>query len=224
MTLITEVRKSVTDAAPVYAVVGATDLAVEKVRHARARAAGLDVTTLQDKAAAGASKVAEQAQQVPALALHRTLELAGKAQSSYDDLVARGEHLVKRLRDQRATQDLLASAESTVARGKGAVTTARKAAVGTQRSAKATLTTGRHQAGTVADTVADALADDAKTVAEQVKASSAATRTSARRTATTARKAAARSSSAGKAAVTSARKTGKGTTKAAAKAAEKVGD
>ena len=49
MTPVKDIRKTVTDSTPVYAAVGATDLAVEKVRDARARMisarADLDVTS-----------------------------------------------------------------------------------------------------------------------------------------------------------------------------------
>jgi len=55
MTLVNDIRNTVTDTKPVFAAVGVTDLAVEKVRAARDRAlaarADLDVSALQDKAA-----------------------------------------------------------------------------------------------------------------------------------------------------------------------------
>ena len=101
MTLVTDIRRTVTDNTAVYVAVGITDLAVEKVRDARERAAaaraGFSVTGLP-------ARVAGQAQQVPTLAFNRTLEIAGQAQESYDDLAERGEKLVKRLRTQKATQ------------------------------------------------------------------------------------------------------------------------
>lgn len=216
MTFVTEVRKSVTDTAPVYAVVGATDLAVEKVRAARSRAvaAGAELADLD---------VAKVAEQVPARARTATRDLAGKAQSSYDALVTRGEELVKRLREQKATTDLVASANTTLSRSKGAVTTARNAAAETQRAAKATLTTGRNQTGKLAGTVVDVVSDDAIRIGEAVKTSTKATKPSVKRTATTARTRAAKTTSATKAATTSARKTAAGARKAAVKGADKVG-
>ena len=114
---------------------------------------------------------------VPTLAFNRTLEIAGKAQESYDDLAERGEKLVKRLRTQKATQDLIAQAETTVRLGKGAVTTARKAAAETQRAARATLTTGRHEAAAAVETVAESVQDEAATSAKAVRKSAAGTRT-----------------------------------------------
>ena len=142
MALVADIKKTVTDTTPVFAAVGAADLAVEKVRQARLRAtaarAEITVEKIQTKALQRATEATEQAQHVPALALNRTLELAGKAAESYGDFAARGEKLVKRVRNQKATKDLVAQAETTVALGKGAVTTVRKAAVDIERSAKAT--------------------------------------------------------------------------------------
>ena len=150
-----ELKKTVTDATPVYAVVGVTDLAAEKLRAARtqartqAAAAGKTITAVTPKT------VQKQVQDVPAVVLERSLELAGKAQGQYDAFAARGEELVKKIRTQKPTQDLVAQAEQTVAIGKGAVTTVRKAVSDTQASAKATITTGRHQAVRVAGVVND---------------------------------------------------------------------
>ena len=147
MTLVTDIRRTVTDNSAVYVAVGVTDLAVEKVRDARDRAAAARVHFSVADLTELPGRVAGQAQQVPTLAFNRTLEIAGKAQESYDDLAERGQKLVKRLRTQKSTQDLLAQAGTTVRLGKGAVTTARKAAAETQRAARATVTTGRHGGG-----------------------------------------------------------------------------
>ena len=181
MTLAKDIRKTVTDTKPVFAAVGVTDLAVEKVRAARDRAlaarADLDVsalqdkamdkaaklqgnamdkaTLLQDKAIKRAEKLAEQAQHVPALALNQTLEVAGKAQETYAELAVRGHMLVKRIRNQKSTKDLFAQAGSTMSLGKGAVTTVRNAARDTQRAAMVTLAAGRREAGSVAASVQD---------------------------------------------------------------------
>jgi len=212
MTLVNDIRKTVTDTTPVYAAVGATDLAVEKVRHARARAiaagAEFHVTTLQDKAAKRAEKVvdqahqvaeraekvAEQAQQIPALALNQTLEAAGKAHATYTELAIRGEKLVTRLRNQKATKDLLAQAGTSLSFGKGAVTTVRKAVRG-----------------------------EAKATKRAVRKSGPATRLATKRTPAT-RKTTAAAKRATKATVTSAGKTATAATTAVQAAAPKIGD
>ena len=236
MALVADIRKNVIDTTPVFAVVGLTDLAVEKVRDARVRAAAvgavltsdlkadLKPSALQGKAQATAFGVAEQAQELPALALNRSLEFAGKAQESYVSVAARGEKLVERVRTQKATKDLIAQAGTTVALGKGAVTTVRKSATGIQRSAKATLTTGRKEAASVADVVADSVAAETAEVGAAVKESAKRTRTAAKRTSTTTKKSATATRTATKRATTGAKKTASTAKKASSTAAAKVGD
>ena len=231
MAFVADIRKTVTDTTPVFAAVGLTDLAVEKVRDARVKATvkatgvrvDLDPAALQTKAQVRVTEVAEQAQELPALALNRSLELAGKAQETYETVAARGEKLVKRVRTQKSTKDLLAQAEATFALGKGAVTTVRKSANEIQRSAKATLTTGRKQAVVAADAIADSVVEEATEATATVSKAAAATRTSAKRTATTTKKSAAATKSATKGATTSAKKTATATKKASTAAAKKVG-
>jgi hypothetical protein len=220
MALVADIRKTVTRTTPVLAAVGLTDLAVEKLRDARVRAAaaraGLDVTTVQ--------AALEQGKDLPALALNRGLVLAGQAQESYEAFAARGEKLVKRVRTQQSTKDLAAQAEATIALGKGAVTTARKSAVDIQRSAKATLTTGRREAAAATGAIADSVVEEAAETSATVKKSATRTRTAAKRTATTTRRSAGASKSATKRATTGARNTAAAGRKAGAAAAGKVGD
>ncbi|HEV7148603.1 MAG TPA: hypothetical protein VGN48_16550 [Pedococcus sp.] len=228
MAFVADIRKSVTDTTPVFAAVGLTDLAVEKVRHASVRAAAvraeLEPTKLQTKAQARVAEVAETGKELPALALNRSLELAGKAQESYESVAARGERLVKRVRKQKSTKDLIAQAEATVALGKGAVTTVRHSASEIQRSAKATLTTGRREVARSAHTIAASAQNETAAASGQVKTSAARTRTAAKRTTTTTKNTAATTKAATKRATTSAKKTATASTKATTAAAEKVGD
>jgi len=225
-----ELKKTVTDATPVYAVVGVTDLAAEKLRAARtqartqAAAAGKTITAVTPKT------VQKQVQDVPAVVLERSLELAGKAQGQYDAFAARGEELVKKIRTQKPTQDLVAQAEQTVAIGKGAVTTVRKAVSDTQASAKATITTGRHQAVRVAGVVNDVVSREAKdaaiaadVVADAAQDAVTKTATPAKRTRTTAQKGAKATTARTKATATSARKAAPRARKATKAAAQKVG-
>ena len=221
MTFVSDFRKSLTDTTPVYAAVGVTDLAVEKVRYAGVRAAAaradFHISSLQDKAVKRAELVAEQAQHIPAKALEQTLESAGKAQATYAELAVRGEKLVKRIRNQKATKDLLAQAGNTVSLGKGAVTTVRHAAGDTRRAAKSTLTTGRHEAESAVGAVVASVRGDVKTTKRAVRKSGPATRLSTKRTTTVAKKRTAAVKRATKATVTSA-----GTTVTAATAAVKT--
>ena len=228
MTLVKDIRKTVTDTNPVFAAVGVTDLAIERLRDARARAAAVrhDLTpsALQDKAVKGIEKVTEQVQQIPADVRSQSLEAAEAAQQTYADLAVRGHKLVTRLRNQKSTQDLLAQAGSTVSLGKGAVTTVRKAATQTQRSAKATLTTGRHEAEAVRDAVVSSIHREADTTTTVVKKSAAATRTSAKRTATTAKKSTAAAERVTKSTATSAARTASAAAEATKVATPKIGD
>ncbi len=159
MTLVKDIRKTVTDTTPVFAALGVTDLAVERLRDARARAVAvrldLDINVIQDRAAKRFEKVTEQVQQIPAQVRNQSAEVAGKARETYSELAVRGEKMVKRVRNQKSTKDLFAQAGNTVSLGKGAVTTVRKAAHDTQRAAILTLTTGRREAGSVAASVQD---------------------------------------------------------------------
>lgn len=212
------------DTTPFFAAVGATDLAVEKVRDARVRAEAARVRADQARADLAPAKVADQVKDLPALALNQGLVLGGKVAGSYEDLAARGKGLVTRLRNQQATKDLVAQAETTVAHAKGAVTTARRAAADIERSAKSTLTTGRHEAARVASVVSGTVVEDTKAAATEVETSVRNTRTAAKRTTTTAKKATRKTTASSRAATTSARKTAAAAEKAGEKAAAKVGD
>ncbi|MEO5610486.1 MAG: hypothetical protein ABIQ61_13305, partial [Ornithinibacter sp.] len=142
----------------------------------------------------------------------------------YDELANRGKSLVNRIRTQKSTKDLLAQANTTVAQAKGAVTATRNAAAQVERSAKATITTGRKEAAKVADVVADSIAEETKVAEAEVKKSVKRTRTAAKRTSTTTKTASKKATTAAKGATTSAKKTVAAAPKAAEKAAEKVGD
>jgi heparin binding hemagglutinin HbhA len=224
MTLVNDIRKTVTDTTPVYAAVGVTDLAVELLRDARTRASAVrldvEVSALQDKVVKRFEKVAEQAQQIPAQVRSQSVEVAGKAKETYSGLADRGEKLVKRIRNQKSTKDLFAQANSTVSFGKGAVTTVRKAALDTQRAAKVTLATGRRQA----ETVAAAVQDDVRATGRSVSKAASTTFSSAEETATTVKKGTASTERAAKTTATSARKTATSAAAAAKTATPKLGD
>jgi hypothetical protein len=220
MALVADIRKNLIDTTPVLAAVGLTDLAVEKVRDARVKVASARV----DVDAAKLQTALDQGKDLPALALNRSLELADTARKQYESYATRGEKLVMRVRTQKATTDLIAQAEATFALGKGAVTTVRKSATDLQRSAKATLTTGRRQTVVAADVISDSVVDEATDATATVAKAATRTRTAAKRTATTTRKSATASKSATKRAATGARKTAAAGKKAGTTAAAKVGD
>ncbi len=212
------------DTTPFFAAVGATDLAVEKVRDARVRADAARVRAEKVAVDFDPATITTQVKELPALALNQTLVVGGKVVESYESLATRGKGLVTRLRTQQSTKDLVAQAETSVAQAKGAVTTARKAAADIERSAKATVTTGRHEAARVASIVAGTVVETTEAAATEVETSVKNTRTAAKRTTTTAKKATKKTTASAKAATTSARKTAAAAEKATEKAAAKVGD
>ena len=206
MTVTATVKKVVTDYP--YAAIGAGDLAVERVREA------------------GTQLEALRAEVAPAKVQARLAGAPAVAQKTYDDLAVRGEKLVKRVRTQKATQDLVGQAKATLALGKGLVTQARQSVTEVERSAKATLTTTRKEAAKAAEAVVDAVdvKVDTEAAKKAVQSSAKKTRTAAKRTTTTAKKGATRTTTAAKSTTTAARKTAAKATKATEKAAEKVGD
>jgi heparin binding hemagglutinin HbhA len=224
MTLVNDIRKTVTDTTPVYAAVGVTDLAVELLRDARTRAAAVrldvEVSALQDKLVKRFEKVAEQAQQIPAQVRSQTVEVAGKAKETYSGLAVRGEKLVKRIRNQKSTKDLFAQAGNTVSFGKGAVTTVRKAALDTQRAAMVTLSTGRREAGSIAA----AIQGDVRSTGRSVSKAASATLSAADDTIDTVKKGTASTERAAKTVTTGARKTAATAAAAAKTATPKLGD
>ena len=222
--MATKTTTKPTTSSPLLAVVGATDLAVERAREARLRADKVRRELAPAAVQTRAQVVIGEAKALPTKALNQGVATVDQVAKGYEDLADRGEKLVTRIRNQKATQDLVAQAETTLALGKGAVTTARKAVLDIRSSALATITTGRHEATHVAEIVRDTVAEDVDFAATDIKAAAKRTRTAARRTNTTATKAAKRTTSSAKATRTSARKTASTTSKATSKAAEKVGD
>jgi hypothetical protein len=224
MTLVNDIRKTVTDTNPVYAAVGVTDLAVEMLRDARNKAAGVrldrEVSALQDTLMKRFEKVSEQAQQIPGQVRNQTAEAAGKARETYSSLAVRGEELVKRIRNQKSTQDLFAQANTTVSFGKGAVTTVRKAALETQRAALDTLATGRREVSSIASSVQD----DVRSTGRKVSKAASSTRSSAVGTASTAKESAKSVKGASKGVATSAKKTAASGTTASKTATTNIGD
>ncbi|MEO3936660.1 hypothetical protein V3N99_07845 [Dermatophilaceae bacterium Soc4.6] len=229
MSLTTDLKKTATGTGE--ALVGIVDLAVEKVRDASGQvvATRRALTNIDPK---GLQKeLVKQVQEAPSLAIRTGKELIGKVHSDVESTVgaleARGDSLLTRLRTQRATKDLVKQVDSTIAVGRGAVTTARHAVDSTTSSAKATFTTARKEATRTADTIAETAETVKADVAEatpKVKAAVKRTRTAAKRTTTTARKGAERTTSRAKATRTTAKKATAAAVVATEDAAEKIGD
>lgn len=232
MATATKTSKS-TEPTPLYALVGATDLAVEGVRQALADAGRRQaevqaqfeqqVEHLQaelirrreevSKLIAEPKKLQAELEQFPGLVLGRTMEAAAKAETRYEELAERGKSLIERMRSQKATQDFITQGKATISRTKAAVTTARHSAEDVVASARETIGLGKQEAAAVAEVTEAA-----------VKAGGDATVEAAERTVVTARKRVARTRTVAKSAATSARSTAAMAAEAVEAGAEKVGD
>ncbi|MEU4290509.1 hypothetical protein AB0E63_19975 [Kribbella sp. NPDC026596] len=157
-----------TPVTPFYAIAGAGDLAVEKFRavseDVTARFAKLDQQTLQaeltkaqtefakrfEAIVADAKTTPAKLRELPKTAQAGFTTVLGQAEETYEDLAGRGKDLVERIRHQKATEDLVASAKTTVSKAKATRTTAKKTADTATRNVKATTTSARKTAKTAA--------------------------------------------------------------------------
>ena len=247
MSTITDIRKTVSESTPILALVGATDVAVRQVHHVVSNAstiqsevearvgklqedvekavAGFDAKQLQAKLAERLDPKALQAaaQQVPALALARALEAAGRAEASYESLAERGKVVVERVRSQKATQDLIKQGKVTLSRTKAAVTTARKAVDETATAALGVVKAGRNEPVAAANEAVVA-AEETVVVTKQAGGSGAEKpRVATRRTTVTTRKSASTARAVAKGA-TSTRRTTSTAAKTAQDAAGQLGE
>ncbi|ONI66917.1 hypothetical protein BWI15_27405 [Kribbella sp. ALI-6-A] len=169
-----------TPVTPLYVIAGAGDLAVEKFRavseDVTARFAQLDQQKLQatlqteltkrqvelskrlEALAADAKTVPAKLRELPAVAQAGLTTVLGQAEETYEDLAARGEEIVGRIRSQKASEDLAAQAKTTVSKAKATRTTARKTADTAARNVKATTTSARKTTKTAAKAAGDAAA------------------------------------------------------------------
>jgi heparin binding hemagglutinin HbhA len=152
--MATSTKSTVT---PLYAIAGAGDLAVEKFREVSddvtSRFATLDQQTLQaeltkrfEALAADAKTVPAKLRELPSFAQASLTNVLGQAEETYEDLAGRGKDLVTRIRSQKATEDLVAQAKTTVSKARATRTTARKTTETASRNVKATATSARKTA------------------------------------------------------------------------------
>ncbi|WP_370616898.1 hypothetical protein [Mumia sp. Pv 4-285] len=153
------IKEQITSPTPLFAVVGAGDAVVAKVRATIPSANEVegfvgDVKGLPEQL----KTVPEQLKVLPEKAQAAALEALKGLESTYSDLVVRGESLVGRIRAQRATVDLEESAKATETKVKAATTTAKKSAKSTKSAAKGATTSARKTA-TAAKKATTAAAD-----------------------------------------------------------------
>jgi hypothetical protein len=156
------------DYKPFYAVAGAGDLAVEKIRQlsklAQERLASIDTdqsnltVRFQTELETRADALSRQARELTERAQAAWQEAVAQANQTYGTLAGRGETLVGRIRSQAATQQLEEQVDTTVRSAKGTVTSVKKAATTARTRAKSTATSARKTAES-ARKAADAAAD-----------------------------------------------------------------
>ena len=219
-----DARFDITTLKPVLAYVGATDLAVGKIRgvvaDAQKRVVAVQKQATDPQAIREAIEARVAAVQNEALAypgrVQKTVDenVAGVAEA-YTDLVQRGQSLVRRVRRQQSTQAAVASAQTTRAKARTTATQARKV-VGAEIAGTST-----EAAASTATRTTPKKATPKKATAKKATAQKATAQKS------TARKSTATSSpvqSSAKATVTAAQKTAANAVQAVTDAAEKVGD
>ena len=163
-----------TPVTPLYAIAGAGDVAVEKLRAVgediAARLAKLDQKTLQteltkaqaelvkwfETVVADAKIAPAKLRDLPKTAPASFTTVRGHAEETYVDLAGRGQELVERIRHQKATEDLVATAKTTVSKAKATSTTAKKTAETATRNVKATATSAKKTAKSAAKAASDA--------------------------------------------------------------------
>jgi hypothetical protein len=123
MALKTEARK------PLYAVVGAGDLAVENIKDLPTQVVA-QATTILPKTTAFVAEIPGKVTGLPILAT----SLTGKAFTAYGDLVERGEKLVRSIRRGSATQTARAQVKTAKSQTKAATTSTTKAAKATAKA------------------------------------------------------------------------------------------
>lgn len=173
-----------TPVTPFYAIAGAGDLAVEKVRavgeDVTARFAKIDQKNLQTELSkeltraqaeltkrfeaivADARTAPAKLRELPKTAQAGFTTVLGQAEETYEDLAGRGKDLVERIRHQQATEDLEAAAKTTVSKAKATRTTVKKTATTATRNVKATATSARKTAKAAtkaAESAADKVGD-----------------------------------------------------------------
>ena len=145
-----EIRKTYTDFAktltgpkPFYAVAGVGDLAVEKVKNLRPSAEDKSVKDLPKQLTDKITDLPKEARKVADKLTDVVDEQVKAADERYAKLAERGESLVKRVRTQKSTKDLVEQAKTTISKARGVRGAATNGAKNTRTAAKSTVTAAR---------------------------------------------------------------------------------
>jgi hypothetical protein len=160
-----ELRKTYTDFAktlagpkPFYAVAGVGDLAVEKVKNLRPTAEDKSVRDLPKQLTDKLTDLPKEARKLGDKLTDRVDTQVKAADERYAKLAQRGEDIVKRVRTQKSTKDLVEQAKTTISKARNVRGTATEGAKKTTTAAKSTVTSARKTA-TRARTTAAATAN-----------------------------------------------------------------
>jgi hypothetical protein len=121
---------------PLYAYVGAADLAVEKLR-ALPETYVQGVTSARNSAQAQVNQARGSVKTLPVTVREQLTALPGKAKDTYSELVERGHKLVTTVQKSPNTQAALKQAKTARAQAKGATTSALKSVKSVEKVASA---------------------------------------------------------------------------------------
>ncbi|MGH2601006.1 MAG: hypothetical protein ACRDJ9_16670 [Dehalococcoidia bacterium] len=158
-----DIKKTLTDPTPLYAAAGAGDLLVEKLREIKVpeiKRPGLkrpeitlDPKAVQDRLQERLTDLQGEFKRLPERANVAVSDSLSQASKTYDELAVRGKSVVRRIRSQKATQELIEQAEATVAKARQARRSATTGARSTTKAAKKTAA----QAKTTVEAAGDAV-------------------------------------------------------------------
>ena len=144
-----DLRKTLTDPKPLYAMAAIGDLAVGKLR---ARLAALrgdlkqEPKATQHRVRHGLETLQHDAAELPTRSREFAHDRLDQANHGYDDLAARGEQLVGRLSPRKAIPELVEQSQTTIRRARATRAAARADAESTTRAARATGTKAKKTA------------------------------------------------------------------------------
>jgi heparin binding hemagglutinin HbhA len=159
-----EIRKTYTDFAktltgpkPFYAFAGVGDLAVETVKNLRPSAEDKSVKDLPKQLTDKLTDLPKDVRKLGDKLTDRVDSQVKAADERYEKLAKRGEDIVKRVRTQKSTKDLVEQAKTTISKARNVRGTATEGAKKTTTAAKTTVDSARKTA-TRARTAANATA------------------------------------------------------------------
>lgn len=148
-----EIRKTYTDFAktltgpkPFYAVAGVGDLAVEKVKNFRPAAEDKSVKDLPKQLTDKLTDLPKDVRKLGDKLTDRVDTQVKAADERFDKLAKRGEDIVKRVRTQKSTKDLVEQAKTTINKARNVRGTATEGAKKTTTAAKTTVDSARKTA------------------------------------------------------------------------------